>query len=579
MRTSALLVFVLAAVSAPSYGAPLKATYCERNPDVCSRALIARQDDSEAFSLSGIFNVAKDAFKVGKAIFDGSSSSQQQQPQQPQQRDFVDFEELFARADFEELLARADADPSEALALGSILKGAASFAPTIIGAIGHLFHSDSGNSTQSRREFEELLARADADPSEALALGSILKGAASFAPTIIGAIGDLFHSNSGNSTQSRRDFEELVFRADINEESGAFNWVPIAEGATKVLPWVTEKLQGYVDSHSGTQLAPTTRDLVEILARADPDDESGAFNWVPIAQGATKVLPWVTQHLQSYVDSHQNQPSAREFIEILDRAADDDEQASGAFSIKPLWNILKSAAGSLLGGGSSDQSQQQQQQQQRREFVDLLARAADDDSGAFGLSTLWDAAKAGFKVVTGLVDGSSNQQQQQQQQSRAFVEAVARAAQDESGAFSLGIGSKIITGDFYDGGASTPQQQQRREFIELLARAAVEGDESGAFSFAPIWKAIKGIGGTLLGGDSSSTPQQQQQQRRELITLLARAAVDGDESGAFSFGTLWNAIKGIGGALLGGGSSSTPQQQQQRRELLGFFAREFADLD
>ncbi|EKM61779.1 uncharacterized protein PHACADRAFT_204934 [Phanerochaete carnosa HHB-10118-sp] len=259
MRSTSF-IFILAAASAPAYGAPLnlKNTFCDRYPTTCTTDIVARQDDSEALSLSMLWNGAKDVFKVGKAIFDENSNNNQQQQQQ-QQRDFVDFDTLVARAD---------------------------------------------------------------------------------------------------------------------EESGAINWVPIASAGTKVLPWVTDRLQDYVDDN------------------------------------------------QNQPPTNQQQKQRRKFIEMLARAAADDE--TGALSLNAIWDVAKAGyhavKGIIDGSGSSSSSSNQQQS---RDFIELMARAAvdDDETGALSLSTIWDVAKAGYNVVKSLVEGSSNSSQQQ---SRDFVELSAR---------------------------------------------------------------------------------------------------------------------------------------------------------
>lgn len=75
MRPSTLLIFVLAAVSSPVYGAPLRTTVCDRFPDACgvhARAV----DESDALSLSSIFNIGRKVFGLGKTVVDGRYVSQ-----------------------------------------------------------------------------------------------------------------------------------------------------------------------------------------------------------------------------------------------------------------------------------------------------------------------------------------------------------------------------------------------------------------------------------------------------------------------------------------------------------------------
>ena len=70
MRASTLLVFVLAAVSSPAYGAPLRNTFCDQHPSACIHVVQARQADSEAISWSSVWNAAKDVFSIGKSTYD-----------------------------------------------------------------------------------------------------------------------------------------------------------------------------------------------------------------------------------------------------------------------------------------------------------------------------------------------------------------------------------------------------------------------------------------------------------------------------------------------------------------------------
>ena len=61
-------------------------------------------------------------------------------------------------------------------------------------------------------------------------------------------------------------------------------------------------------------------------------------------------------------------------------------------------------------------------QQQSREFVEMLARAAaDDETGSLGLGTIFDIGKGIFDVGKEIFGGNNNQQ------SREFVEMLARS--------------------------------------------------------------------------------------------------------------------------------------------------------
>ena len=104
-------------------------------------------------------------------------------------------------------------------------------------------------------------------------------------------------------------------------------------------------------------------------------------------------------------------------------------------------------------------------------------------------------------------------------------------------------------------------QQQRREFVELLARAAAEDEQSGAFGLFDFLKTGAKIIGGLIGGRYfpvifnnnkirlNRYTNSNNQQRRELVELLARAAED-DQSGAFGlFDILKTGAKIIGGLI------------------------------
>ena len=56
----------------------------------------------------------------------------------------------------------------------------------------------------------------------------------------------LYAEHPHYAVHAREDGTQVLYMREA-QESGAFNWVPVAKIGTKVLPWVTNKLQGYVD--------------------------------------------------------------------------------------------------------------------------------------------------------------------------------------------------------------------------------------------------------------------------------------------------------------------------------------------
>ena len=228
-------------------------------------------------------------------------------------------------------------------------------------------------------------------------------------------------------------------------------------------------------------------------------------------------------------------------------------------------------------------------QQQRRaalEFQELLARQSTDDSGAFSLSTAKDIAEIGSDVASAVHNvveyvfranhsripdanaciGSSFKQQ------RDFDDLLARATEDESGAFSLSaakdiasIGSDVASAVHSIVSYAVPMIdsalpstnvlvcssfQQRRDLQELLARA---DDDSSALSLSAV-KDIASIGSDVASAvnnivsyvftikcalaNINMSVYSSFKQQRDFEELLARAE---DDSGAFSL----SAVKDI----------------------------------
>ncbi len=93
----------------------------------------------------------------------------------------------------EELLARADADQSDAISLGTISTIFSVGVPIVTGIIDHF--KNSGSQQQSR-ELEALFARADIDETGALSFGD-LKNIASIGGSAISIIHNLFSGYVG----------------------------------------------------------------------------------------------------------------------------------------------------------------------------------------------------------------------------------------------------------------------------------------------------------------------------------------------------------------------------------------------
>lgn len=100
-------------------------------------------------------------------------------------------------------------------------------------------------------------------------------------------------------------------------------------------------------------------------------------------------------------------------------------------------------------------------------------------------------------------------------------------------------------------------QNQKREFIEVIARAAAEDDESGAIGLSTLFSAGKKVWDLISGRSVANyfvrltaliyplVSSSNQQQSRDFVNILARAAVEDDESGAFGLSTLFSAGKKV----------------------------------
>ncbi|KAI0344539.1 hypothetical protein BDW22DRAFT_1427234 [Trametopsis cervina] len=498
--------------------------------------MLTRADETEALSIpSGLVSAAKNFGHLASSalsafgIFNNLSGGDQQQQRR-------EIDELFARDDASEALSLRLPTLAEAASAAGI---AASLTSVFNGIAQHFGNKD-------KREILEILARADVDESDALSLKSI--------SSILG-IGNLlsgfFGGGSQQQQQQRREFVELLTRADESEAlsippglvSAAKNLGHLASGGLSAFG-IFQNLFG------GNNNQQQQREILDLFTRADESEAlsippglvSAAKNLGHLASGGLSALG-IFQNLFG----NNNQQQQRELAELFARA---DVDESDALSLKSISSILN--VGNLLtsffGGGNS-----QQQQQQRRELAELLARA--DDSQALSIPPgLVSAAKnlghlaSGGLSALGIFQnlfGNNNQQQQ-----RELAELFARADIDESDALSLksissilGIGN-LISGFF---GGGNQQQQQSRELAELLARA----DESEALSIPPgLVSAAKNIGHlassglsafgifqNLFGGNNN------QQQQRELVELLSRADADGSE--ALSIGDIFSTLHNI----------------------------------
>jgi hypothetical protein len=200
----------------------------------------------------------------------------------------------------------------------------------------------------------------------------------------------------------------------------------------------------------------------------------------------------------------------REFDELLARAAEDE---SGAFWPALIGALAPTVINMFRGKREFDEVF-------TREFEqDLLARAEADESGAFWPAVIGALAPAVINMFRG-------KREFDEVFTREFEQdLLARAAEDESGAFwpaLIGALAPTVINMF----------RGKREFQELMARA--EEDESGAF-----WPALIGGAISLFSSLRGKREFEEVFAREFGQDLLARSD---EESGAF-----WPAL--IGGAI------------------------------
>ncbi|PSS35589.1 hypothetical protein PHLCEN_2v1466 [Hermanssonia centrifuga] len=444
---------------------------------------------------------------------------------------------------------------SGAISLGTIGSIASFGIPIISGIIDHF--KNNGNQQQRREalQLEELFARADADESGALKLGTIGSIASVGIPIISGII-DHF-TNSGNQRRDALDLEALFARAEV-DESGALKLGDAANIAS-----IGSSIVSVFHNIFGGSDSQQRRELMDILARADVD-ESGALK----LGDAANIASIGSSIVSAFHNIFGGDSQRREFMELLTRTETDD---SGALSLGTLSTIF--SVGAPVIGGIIDHFKNSGSQQQRRDAVELeqlLARADVDESGALNFGSI-------IKTVLGLFGGSNSSSNQQRSE---FADLLARDDTDESGALKLGtigsiasVGIPIISG-IIDHFKNNGSQQQRRDALaleEVFARAEV--DESGALKLPSLstLSNIGSIGGSaisilhnIFGGSSDS-------QTREFMEILSRD--DTDESGALKLGTI-GSIASVGIPIISGLIDHfTGGDQQQRRELEDVLAR------
>lgn len=342
------------------------------------------------------------------------------------------------------------------------------------------------------------------------------------------------------------------------------------------------------------------RDAPNASGSADSTDESGAMSLKTGATIASFAAPVVSGLLSVFTGGDKNkQQQQRDLSELaaLLRRAQDEIDASGALSFRtgpgfpaggppPFW----SGAGQMFGG-----------QQQKRDVLaleQLLRRAQDeiDESGAISLKTGATIASLAAPVVGGILNFFTGGNKGQQQQ-RDFVEMLAREAQDGSEALSFdevkNVGSIVFHAgeavkDLYTAATSSGQQQRREDAesgamtLEEGANAATigagiasvvgtvapmikdawdhithkssrEDDESGALTLeeganaATIGAGVAGVAGTVSPLIKAAWDRHTHKSSREF---------DHDESGAISledgasYATIGSAIAGVAAPLV-----------------------------
>lgn len=314
---------------------------------------------------------------------------------------FKFFNKLFRKRDLDardadellELFARADADADES--------GASLFS-TAFKIFNKLFRKRDLDARDAD-ELLELFARADEDESGASLLSSAFK---------------IFNKFFRKRDLDARDADELLQLFARDEESGSL--------IANLKPFISVPINRFPPSTG--RVGPHIFGLETIHARdADSDSDSGAlnilgfnhfpvFNKVPVSLEPVNRFPALNTFSVGGLHT-------RELLELLARA-DLDDDSSEAFSFSSLKNIGKIALnlGGILGNLIPSHSapppppppaQTGTPPVQQRDLLEVLARADDDESGASIFTTLkgiFNDAEKLKKVatVTGIAsDGAS----------------------------------------------------------------------------------------------------------------------------------------------------------------------------
>ncbi|KIP11534.1 hypothetical protein PHLGIDRAFT_33270 [Phlebiopsis gigantea 11061_1 CR5-6] len=280
--------------------------------------LLARDnstDQSDAFSLTSLLDIGGDIVSGIESLFSGSSSSSQSQ-----------------RRELLELIARSNVtDASGALNLGSIFK----IGTSIISGLGDLFGGSSSSSQQQQRALVPGrigLVKLPSTVNNPSFLTSILKRDAAL------------QAPSGNSTASDAIsvgdilgdigsvlglFLKREVNADDSEAISLGNIFNIGKIAGDGLSIASNLFGGFGNG--------TRRDFAELLARATTDDESDALSIPKLNLGDIANLGSIASSAVSVIEglfSGHGNSSRRDLVELLARAAAEDE--SGAFSLPKL---------------------------------------------------------------------------------------------------------------------------------------------------------------------------------------------------------------------------------------------------
>lgn len=270
-------------------------------------------------------------------------------------------------------------------------------------------------------------------------------------------------------TVQGRELHELLLRAMNDDESGAGIWGDLWKIGTHVLTSIIgnsqpQPQQPQPQPQQQTQQDPQQqqvqqrRDLdamYELLSRAI-DDESGAGFWTNAFQFGTKILAPLL------LGNNQPQPQPQPL-------------PAPPAPVQPSPQLQPPTQQSQ--DQLSQQQTQQQTQQQRRDIdimYELLARAADDESGASIWSTL-----AGF--AASLFGGGNNQRRDVNAMYSLLARAAAAAndSDDESGA-NFWSDFTNIAGTVASAIFGRDGELQSRDVVRELLKRAAEDEESGA---------------------------------------------------------------------------------------------------